>query len=306
METTPAASASSWDNLPPEVRARWQKLATEASLPPSFLESATGRLTEESYDPRKIAELAESDPVLGTKLLAVANSAAFGLVQPVSSIQRAVVHLGMRLVESVILSYQLEASFASYASYPQRHLEFARMWSAATSVLALHMAKPASGLDEEVLSTAGLLSRLGTLLFGLAEPRPTDAYLDCPNEVERLRHELATWQITSALLGALALDEYNVPDPLPRLCGRASEPLLSELLDSDDDAPALIVLASAQVMAVRFMEQRRLIPGIVLDEEPYHFLRENIFKYDLYDAVTGVLNSKVARRELEGACHIGG
>lgn len=294
-----------WEELPETVSQAWQPLVAAVNLPPLFLETARGHLDAGTYDPQQIAGLAEHDPVLGARLLAVANSATFGLIQPISSIQRAVVHLGMRLVESVILSYNMEATFSQVPAFPRVHLEFARTWAAATSVLGQHIAAGTTGLDPGTVATGALLSRLGVLLLGLGQPRPGEDYAQQPNAVARIKLELATWGVTSALLSWRLLTEWKLPDPLPAWVRRVDEPLLHGLAEDDPDAPALTVVAISNVLAAHYITQRSIIPAVLLEEPAYVILLENLRRFDLYDTATGVFNRKVARRELEGACLAG-
>jgi HD-like signal output (HDOD) protein len=305
MSHTTGLPPQRWEELPETVQQHWQPLVASVNLPPLFMETARGHLDPGTYDPQQIASLAERDPVLGARLLAIANSASFGLIQPISSIQRAVVHMGMRLVESVILSYNMEATFSQVPAFPRLHLEYARTWAAASSVLAQHIAAGADGLDPGTVATGALLSRLGVLLLGLAQPRPGETYLAQPNMLARLRLEGAEWGVGAALLSWRLLKEWQLPDPLPDWARRCDEPLCAELAEDGAAGKTLAVIAAANALSAHYIADRTMIPALVLEEPAYGVLLGNLRQYDLYGAATEVFNRKVARRELEGACMAG-
>ncbi len=55
-------------------------------------------------DSRQIVEVIETDPLMTVKILRVINSPFYGLMQKISSVQRAVVHLGINTIKNIALS----------------------------------------------------------------------------------------------------------------------------------------------------------------------------------------------------------
>jgi len=55
-------------------------------------------------DSRKIVQVVETDPLMTVKILKVINSPFYGLAQKISSVQRAVVHLGINTIKNMALS----------------------------------------------------------------------------------------------------------------------------------------------------------------------------------------------------------
>ena len=55
-------------------------------------------------DSREIVQVVETDPLMTVKILKVINSPFYGLVQKISSVQRAVVHLGINTIKNLALS----------------------------------------------------------------------------------------------------------------------------------------------------------------------------------------------------------
>lgn len=55
-------------------------------------------------DSREIVQVVETDPLMTVKILKVINSPFYGLAQKISSVQRAVVHLGINTIKNMALS----------------------------------------------------------------------------------------------------------------------------------------------------------------------------------------------------------
>ena len=69
---------------------------------------------DEFIDASKVADVVEHDPGICAKLLGVANSAYFGLAEPVNDIREAVSRvLGVETVRSLVLAMALQRSFNS-------------------------------------------------------------------------------------------------------------------------------------------------------------------------------------------------
>lgn len=288
---------SAWDALPQSVQDYWKQAVSHVNLPPLLSDVVAAGLNLESFDPRELAGMAGRDPVLGAKLLAVANSAKFGLRTPMTSIQRAVVHLGFNLVKTIIVGYQLESSFSNFAAIPKVYLNRVRRWSSCSSVIAFQWAQAADLTDPSTTATAALLSRLGTLVLGLGRPQPTEVYWLQPDELQRLAYEDWQWQVTSPSLSAMLVQHWGLPDPLPELVQRQWEPL-AKVLPSSYQNHALTLVAAAVVLAERFIDIPTVGAGEVLDQPPYAQLKENLVANRLLDHLSEVWGSARLQREL--------
>jgi len=110
-----------------------------------------------------IARLIQLDPPLAARLLAVVNSAAFGGVTKISSINQATGRLGRKKVRSLVYSCLLRNVFKSDSSrLKQRMLE---LWQHSTHVAALSyvLARETPGVDPERALLAGLIHDIGSV-----------------------------------------------------------------------------------------------------------------------------------------------
>lgn len=286
-----------FDQLAEPVQQQWIMQLAEVNLPPLLMEMIQSRLELDTFNPKELANMASRDPVLGAKLLAVANSAKFGLTTPMTSIQRAVVHLGFNLVKTIMVAYQLEAVFLNLAVIPQDYLSFVRRWSCGASVIAFHWAQAADMPDSSTLATAALFGRLGTLLLGLAQPPPSSAYLELEDELARLRYESATWKATSPALGQLVAQTWGMPEPLPELIAGQPAPLVQELPAGGANRSQVLV-SGALVLAESFLHSPDIPALQLMDLPAYAVLKTNLTNHKLLDDLHICWSSARMQREL--------
>jgi HD-like signal output (HDOD) protein len=287
----------SWEALPPPVQTRWLDTVANVKFPPLLTEAVAAGLSLDYFDPRQLADMAGRDPVLGAKLLAVANSARFGLTNPMTSIQRAVIHLGYNLVKTIMVAYQLETTFGTNAKIPKEHLSFVRRWSSCASVIAFQWGQAADYTDSSTSATAALLSRLGTLALGLGTPPPTVDYIKLPDELLRLDTEQFTWGVTTPTLGSLIATRWGLPAPLPELVQRQWEPLVHELPQSAA-SHGLSLICGAVVLSAHYLGNSEVNASEVLDMAPYAQLKANVAANHLLAHLGGLWHSARLQREL--------
>lgn len=292
-----AIEVKSWDDLPAPVQTEWMDTVANVKFPPLLTEVIAAGLSLDYYDPRQLADMAGRDPVLGAKLLAVANSAKFGLTTPMTSIQRAVIHLGYNLVKTIMVAYQLEATFDTVTQIPKEHLSLVRRWSSCASVIVFQWGQAADYTDSATTATAALLSRLGTLTLGLGVPPPGEAYLSLPDELSRLEYEQETWGVAVPTLGSLLTQRWGLPDPLPELVQRQWEPLVRELPHSAPNH-GLSLIAAALAIGWHYLHDPEVQATAVLEQDAYRRLKANLAANRLLDSLGGLWRSARLQREL--------
>jgi len=289
-----------WDGVQPDVRAFWGRKLEQIALPPLLAEVAGRGVSLEAFDPRSLADKVSHDPVLAGKLLAVANSAKFGLITPVTSVQRAIVHLGFNLVKTVLVAYEMEGAFGRFVAIPPVHLSYVRRWSAGTSVLAYTWAQAAQLADASTAGTLALLSRLGVLVLGLGQPEPDAAYYALRGELARVDHEQQVWQAGNhALAGELA-QRWALPAPLPGLLSRQADALQRGLPPGAERA--MLALNAASVAIVHaYLAGTGEAAGAVLDSPEHELLKANLADAKLLDCLAGMWGGVKLQRELAAA-----
>lgn len=135
---------------------------------------------DEFIDADKVAEVVESDPAISGKLLGLANSAYFGLAEPVTNIRDAIVRvIGVETVRSLVLAMALQRSF-NRKNCPS--FDAKRFWL--QSLLAAECCKRvaladglATGTVRDLSYSAGLCHNLGMLALVHMEPYRTNTVL---------------------------------------------------------------------------------------------------------------------------------
>jgi HD-like signal output (HDOD) protein len=180
---------------------------------PTLVTRLLDMLADPDVDIRQVRQLVEKDQSLVTKLIKISNSALFGGVQRVESIQQALSRLGAKTARSLILS-------ASMQTYFFKHNPGMRTWGqllwqhAAECGMAARRIAAATGFDEpELAFVGGVLHDIGKLVIMLASP---DAYRQIQNlrkreprpdyEIERMVVRTDHMEI-----GDLLMDKWNMP-----------------------------------------------------------------------------------------------
>ncbi len=135
---------------------------------------------DEFIDADKVAEVVESDPGICAKLLGLANSAYFGLAEPLYNIREAISRvLGVDTVRSLVLAMAIQQSFNS-KDCPAFKTE--RFWT--QSLLAAECCKKiaiaddaANDADRDLSYSAGLCHNLGLMVLAYMEPQRTNSAL---------------------------------------------------------------------------------------------------------------------------------
>lgn len=168
-----------------------------------------------------IANTLGQDQGLTTKVLAMANSAFYGLQAKVSTLPRALTLLGLREIRHVVLILGVQ-SICSRSALPH-DFDLQGYWKHQLQVAAIcrdlgHMVHRAGKLtlDPDLLYTTGLLHDLGKLLTAMHRPSDWEAIHSRANQealpafVAEDRH----WGLEHGLVGAITLNAWNLPQEL--------------------------------------------------------------------------------------------
>jgi putative nucleotidyltransferase with HDIG domain len=176
------------------------------------------RLTnEDGLSPLEaIAAAIAEDQGLSARVLAMANSAFYGLQSQVRSVARAVAVLGLREIRALILvlgmhglaaRHPLPAGFALPA-YLEHQL--------AVALIAMALARASGAMDPDDAFTAGVLHDLGKLVTALYRPADWQAQAELvaaealPWHEAEMRH----FGLDHGLIGAMVLRSWNLPESL--------------------------------------------------------------------------------------------
>jgi len=193
--------------------------AVQSDLPfsPELLPRLFRLTDEEGRSPlESIAATIAEDQGLASRVLAMANSAFYGLQFRIGSVARAVRVLGLREIRSLVLALGIRG-LSDKRPLPAgfdlpRYLE--HQFSTALTALALARATGAMSPDDAF--TAGVLHDIGKLVTALYRPDDWQAQAELAAREGLPWHEAETrhFGLDHGLIGAMVLRSWNLPEEL--------------------------------------------------------------------------------------------
>jgi len=121
-------------------------------------------LSDENVSLPKVASLIERDQALAVKILKVANSAFYGTLSKVSTIDHALVILGIEEVRSILLAFSIHNFFSQHKD---GHFDRTRFWkhSVVCSQIAKYLARYFNVVRDDTIFLAGLIHDMGKVVF---------------------------------------------------------------------------------------------------------------------------------------------
>ncbi|MEF2145207.1 MAG: HDOD domain-containing protein [Desulfovibrionaceae bacterium] len=219
-----------------------------------------------------VAETISKDQGLTTKILAVANSAYYGLQARVSTVQRAAAVLGLSEVRTIVVAFGVRALTQKFPV--PKDFNLLQYWKHQLCVgtVAKELARRAGNKEISNLFTAGLLHDLGKLIIALYRPRQWQ-------EIERLRivkglspikAEEQYWGLDHGIIGALVLKSWDFPPELYEPVNWHHSPLLAGVFSGD-----AALLGMADVIA------RRIFDDIEDEAEAEQHIRKTCEQFGL-------------------------
>ena len=161
-----------------------------------------------------VAEVVERDPSMSARILQIANSAFFGQRRQIDTLSRAIVVLGMEMVETLVLSTGV---FHSFETEPVEGFTQQDLWkhSLACGLTARHLAERigAKREEQETAMLVGSLHDMGKLVFTqhlhdryAAVVRRATAHGDAIATAES-----AEFGASHAEVGGYLADSWNLP-----------------------------------------------------------------------------------------------
>lgn len=208
---------------PAQTALRNQTLRSLDRLPvfSPVLQRLMATLAREDASYAELAGLVEKDAVVTSNVLAIVNSAAYGVRGRVSAVGHAIALMGMGKLRNIVLGLSM-SRFWNKMPLPSgwSNARF-NQHAVAVGMLSDLLMQQVPVAHPEGAFTAGLLHDLGKLIFAVGVP---EAYAEADRLAEatgrpRPECEQELLGITHAELSALALQKWNFPEPIR--CGVA-------------------------------------------------------------------------------------
>ena len=178
----------------------------------------------------QVAETISKDQGLTAKILAVANSAFYGLQARVSTVQRAAAVLGLAEIRNIVVAFGIRALSRKFPLPKSFNLLDYWKHQFCVATVAKELARRAGSPDVANLFTAGLLHDLGKLITALYRPEDWQAMEDLAKVKNLPAHKAEDeyWGLDHGVIGSLVLKSWDFPPDLyepvnwhhsPRLAG---------------------------------------------------------------------------------------
>jgi HD-like signal output (HDOD) protein len=194
--------------------------ANAESLPtvPKVVADLMDMLRDEEVSFAAVAHRIELDQVLAARVLQMVNSPVFGLRRKISSIQGAILMLGLSTVRSLVVGSGLSGAFRRVEGV---HLPDFWAHSLRVASVARYLASKTRRVDANLAFTAGSMHAIGHLLMAQSMPRRMAALnaalpFDAPGRAQLERAEFGyhygdvsaslaqRWDFAPELVGALS------------------------------------------------------------------------------------------------------
>lgn len=179
---------------------------------------------------QEIARLISIDPTLTSKLLRSANSPFYGLTSRVSTVQHAIVIIGLESMQYLILNTAVLNHFTK-GKVAVENFDINHLWEHAqgTAIFSRLFAKKAHYLNVEEVFTAGLIHDIGKLFIYkyfpndftqiISEVKKNNGYLlEAENQILGINH---------LEIGEKLLKQWNFPDTLTATTAFHHDPALA-------------------------------------------------------------------------------
>lgn len=161
-----------------------------------------------------LGNMVVAEPRVAAKVLVMVNSPMYGLKSPLGSVGQAITFLGMNTVRGICLQYLMDESFRS--NDPEIKHIFTNLWntSALASELCFKLAQRLQLPEPGTLVTQVVLSFLGHAASHSLLPKQVVLPMMQKGLLERSRQEQETLGLCAAELGALLMQQWELPESI--------------------------------------------------------------------------------------------
>jgi HD-like signal output (HDOD) protein len=220
-------------------------ICNTAELPAFSIQSPQllAKLQREDLSLKELVEHLKLDPGLGARLLHLANSPFFGVCRQISSLNEAVIVLGLNQTRALV---QVEIMRSTLATLPWGTSQVQKFWQRSLYIAACCQALANKvGVSEAEAFTVGIFHNLGVLLMVQNHALKYKALVEMGAQGSALaKLEMDLFHVDHGAMGAEQLQSLNFPDSLCNAIALQYYPSL------DDGSNVLTsVLVTAQLIA---------------------------------------------------------
>jgi putative nucleotidyltransferase with HDIG domain len=199
-----------------ELKAFISDMGSLPSLPSLYLQLAE-ELRSPHVSAARVSRIISKDLAMTSKILQIVNSAYFGLCRQISSVERAILLMGLEMLRTFVLSAEV---FSMFEPRKLAGLTVAGLWrhsmNCSNMARRVALAERLSQDKAEEACMAAFLHDIGKLLMANERPEPYRKVSDLVANEALPPHE-AEEQIfgfNHAEAGGVLLSRWNLPEPV--------------------------------------------------------------------------------------------
>jgi len=199
-----------------EIRKAVSEIKRLPSLPVIYTELLQ-LLNDADSSIAKVGQLINKDIAMTAKVLALVNSAFFGLCRRVYSVDEAAVYIGMEPLKTLVLTYQAFAAL-SVDGIPKHYIE--ELWKHSVTVASFARCIAAGETNDKneinMAFTAGMLHDIGRLVLMDNLSERYRRYLECltHDDIPEMKLETLIFGSTHQQVGAYLLRKWGLPNSI--------------------------------------------------------------------------------------------
>jgi HD-like signal output (HDOD) protein len=225
-------------------------------------------LTRDINDPKELMDIIKNDPELVVKVIKVANSSLFALRKSITTINHAIVYLGVLQAKNIAMQFALERS-AEFVTDEQKQA-YHKIWKASflASSIGLLIAKDLKLENSAELSTRCLLDYLGDISLLTAKPEVAQYYLNHSKYFDRVSGIQQETGTNSAIMGRAFAKNAELPNEIIESIGASILPMVDKIADSElsDEQQSVVVFSYYVSRITDLIVFERAMDTVNLDE----------------------------------------
>lgn len=233
-----------------EMKAQALKMIDGVTTLPTIPEVAT-KVTELLASPDveldEVADIILTDQVLAARVIRIVNSPLFRPAQEITSIKRALVHLGLYHIKDIVMTCSIISGFASNKG----QIDMRAFWehSFGVGVVARLIAEKINYRNVEKAYLAGIIHDLGQVFIANYQPAAFKNIVAeiCDKNARPLDAEMTVIGTTHCYIGAALAEKWRFPDDYRDVLANHHSPIDARI----DSALVAIINLADMFCAVR-------------------------------------------------------
>jgi len=189
---------------------------TQIPTLPIVVQNVLNIANDDTTSAKDLADFICKDQAISHKVLRLANSAYYGSVKEVASIQRAITVIGFNEVVSLAIGMGVFSSFGKMDTHEIFSMRDLWLHSIGCAAAAKELAKRLSFPSSNQAFMSGLLHDMGKIIFAVYFPEEYGRAIKSSHENQSplFREETATFGLDHAALSGLLMERWHFPEEL--------------------------------------------------------------------------------------------